>query len=284
MGICKYCGQPAGLFSNEHVACAELARAEEHRRAEVMSRAAEAVATHLQSGQIGPAGDAALAAMLGSLGVWGDADRRAALALGWSRYVDACLADGVLDPDEERRIVQFAKANDLTRDELDQNGALTRLLQAAVIRDVLHGVIPPTPSNAQNLPVVLQKGEQAIWNFETSQYYEDRTRRQYVGGSSGVSIRVARGVYFRTGAFRGTPVETTERVLVDQGATIVTTKNLYFAGPTKALRIPYAKVVAFTPYTDGVGVIRDAASAKAQVFVTGDGWFIYNLVTNLARL
>jgi len=36
------------------------------------------------------------------------------------------------------------------------------------------------------------------------------------------------------------------------------------------------------PYSDGIGIHRDAASAKPQIFVTGDGWFTYNLVVNLA--
>ena len=42
-------------------------------------------------------------------------------------------------------------------------------------------------------------------------------------------------------------------------------------------------VVPSYPCTDGIGVMRDAQTAKPQEFRTGDGWFIYNLVTNLAQ-
>ena len=42
-------------------------------------------------------------------------------------------------------------------------------------------------------------------------------------------------------------------------------------------------VVPFDHYGDGIGVMRDAQTAMPQTFRTGDGWFIYNLVTNLAR-
>jgi len=31
-------------------------------------------------------------------------------------------------------------------------------------------------------------------------------------------------------------------------------------------------------------VQRDAQTAKAQSFQTGDGWFTYNLITNLAQM
>ena len=70
---------------------------------------------------------------------------------------------------------------------------------------------------------------------------------------------------------------------VDSGALGVTTKHLYFSSARKSFRIPYAKIVTFTPYSDGIGVCRDAATARPQVFVSGEGWFIYNLVKNLAQ-
>jgi hypothetical protein len=72
-------------------------------------------------------------------------------------------------------------------------------------------------------------------------------------------------------------------VLVDTGLVVVTDKNIYFSGPAKSLRIPYTKIVSFLPFEDGIGVIRDTPTAKPQIFTNGDGWFTYNLVTNLAQ-
>jgi hypothetical protein len=48
--------------------------------------------------------------------------------------------------------------------------------------------------------------------------------------------------------------------------------------------VAYDKIVSFTPYSDGIGIQRDAQTAKPQVFVTGDGWFTYNLIANLAKV
>ena len=112
-----------------------------------------------------------------------------------------------------------------------------------------------------------------VWVFRPCDYLEDKTRRQYVGGSQGVSFRIAKGVYYRIGAFHGQPIDHTERVQVDTGIVVATNKNIYFAGPAKSLRIPYAKIVSFQPFDNGIGIIRDAASAKPQIFVTHDGWF-----------
>lgn len=85
-------------------------------------------------------------------------------------------------------------------------------------------------------------------------------------------------------AFRGHPVETTRRTHVDTGLFAVTTKHLYFAGPAKSFRIRNDKIVSYTAYSDGIGVHRDAASAKPQTFITGDGWFTYNLAVNAGNL
>ena len=93
-----------------------------------------------------------------------------------------------------------------------------------------------------------------------------------------------KGVYYRTGSFRGHPVETTQTKLVATGLLGVTTKHIYFAGDRTSFRIPYGKVVSFTPFSDGIGVMKDAASARPQTFDTGEGWFIYNLVMNLSQM
>ena len=64
----------------------------------------------------------------------------------------------------------------------------------------------------------------------------------------------------------------------------LTSKHVYFHGRKKSLSIRYDKIVSFDQRRDGFGLMRDAQSAKPQLFRTGDGWFVYNLVTNLARL
>ena len=35
---------------------------------------------------------------------------------------------------------------------------------------------------------------------------------------------------------------------------------------------------------DGSGIMRDAQTAKPQKFITGDGWFVYNLAVNPGQL
>ncbi len=212
-----------------------------------------------------------------------DSELKSFVVENWGKAVDAAFEDGVLTPEEESSLVEIQNAFDLTPKDLDRNGAYTKVVKGTVLRDILNGTIPERVRVEGNIPFNFQKGEKLVWVFQNVSYYEQKTRRHYEGGSRGVSIRVAKGLYFRTGAFKAHPVETTETVHVDDGILGVTDKHVYFAGAVKSFRIAYPKIVSFEPYTDGVGIQRDAASAKPQTFITGDGWFTYNLVMNLSQ-
>ncbi len=123
-----------------------------------------------------------------------------------------------------------------------------------------------------------------MWVFQNVDYYEEKIRTRYVGGFQGVSIRIAKGLYYRTSAFKGERVQTSQTIHADIGLLGVTNKHIYFEGPSKRFRINYNKIVSFEPFSDGIGVQRDAQTAKPQSFSTGDGWFTYNLITNLAQM
>ena len=130
----------------------------------------------------------------------------------------------------------------------------------------------------------LAKGEELVWRFDDIEYFEQVQRTHYEGGSSGVSVRIAKGVYYRTGAVKGRPVTTTEMKQKAVGTLFVATKHLYFYSEQKTVKIPYNKVIAFTPYSDGLGVQKDTATAKPQAFRGLDGWFAFNLVSNISNL
>ena len=70
----------------------------------------------------------------------------------------------------------------------------------------------------------------------------------------------------------------------DTGMLGLMTKHIHFAGSRKQFRVPYDRPVAFDPYEDGFGIMRDAQTAKPQAFQTRDGWSAHNLAANLAEL
>ena len=209
---------------------------------------------------------------------------REALVTAWESAVNKALNDSVLTAGEETDLVSFQASFSLDQAVLNRSGAFSRVVKAGVLRDLLEGRLPKRMEVSGTLPINLQKSERIVWLFENVQYLEDRTRREYVGGSHGANIRIAKGIYYRVGAFRGQPVDRTERVHFDTGLAAVTTRHIYFVGPRKSFRIRHDKIVSITPFQDGVGVHRDAMTAKPQILITGDGWFTYNLLINIGNI
>jgi len=283
MGACKYCGKSAGFLREKHAECEE-----EYNRIQIVIESGRQKIIQKVLVFIGR-NDSFYdlekeILQIEKLFFVPSSERTSLLINGWECAVEKFLEDGVLDIVEEERLTDFQNHFNLSQNELDRNGALVKIVKAAVLRDILNGVLPQRISINENLSINLQKGEKIVWAFSNSKYLEDKIRRQYVGGSHGVSVRVMKGVYYKVGSFKGQNIEYMERVHIDRGWVILTNKNIYFVGSQKSLRISYAKVISFEPYTDGVGIMRDSANAKAQIFVTGDGWFTYNLVTNLSQL
>lgn len=276
MGDCPYCGNPSGLLRSVHEECEAKHNYGRVKIAALIdngSKDASAIGTLKPKTE-----DIAKAHFIS------ESELESLVVESWEKAVESAFEDGVLSQEEESNLTEIQKHFELTQQDLDQNGAFTKVVKGTVLRDLLNGVIPERMRIEGNIPFNLQKGEKLIWVFQGVNCYEQKTRRHYVGGSRGVSIRIAKGLYFRTGGFKAHPVETTETVHVDSGILGVTNKHLYFSGSVKSFRVAYPKIVSFEPYSDGIGIQRDAATAKPQTFLTGDGWFTYNLVMNVSQL
>ena len=210
-------------------------------------------------------------------------EQRDVLAQAWEAAVEGSLEDGTLTLEEENALVRYLRHFDLTQEDVDANGAYHNMVKSIVIREAAEGIIPNRLGDATNLPFNLMKSEQLVWVINDVDYYEIKTMRERRGTSHGLSVRVAKGLYYRPGTFRSRAVEWDETVHADSGVLGVTSKHIYFHGPKKRFRVRYDKIVSFEPYNDGIEIMRDAQTAKPQAFRTGDGWFIYNLVSNLAQ-
>lgn len=273
MGDCKHCGEKAGFLRNVHSECDD--RYTSARRA--MVGRAVAAAT-------GGAGFGNLSQELTRIADANFVPReqvRAILSEGLDAAVDKSFEDGLLTREEEDRLRDYVRHFSLN----GGTGAavLDRLTRGAVLRDVCEGKLPDSPHTVANLPFNFQKSETPVWAFFNVAYYERRTRRIRQGASQGVSIRVMRGVYYSPRTFRSESVEHNVTEHVDTGTVGITNKHVYFKGQEKSFRIPYSRIVSFDGYADGFSIVRDAANARPQIFSTGDGWFSYNLVTNLAK-
>ena len=211
-------------------------------------------------------------------------DEKRLLAQAWEAAVEGSLEDGVLSLDEEASLIRYLERFGLIVSDVDGNGAHRNMVKSAAIRELAEGIIPDRMGGPVDHPFNLMKSEKLVWLFGDVDYIETTTRRERRGTSHGLSIRVAKGLYYRPSTFRSRVHQWEENVHADTGLLGVTTKHIYFHGPAKRFRVRFDRIVSFEPYSDGIGIMRDAQTAKPQIFSVGDGWFIYNLVTNISSL
>ena len=221
-----------------------------------------------------------------------NADQARILADVWRVVVPTVIEDGLLSEDAEEAATQFMNYFDLDVDDLNQNGAVREFLHAVILRRSIDGdfadfgdLSAAAVEQGHRIPFNLLKSETLVWLGRGAHYSTLETRREFRGSSHGLSIRVANGLYYRPSAFSGRSVASEAVTHADTGMLGITTKHLYFHGPVKRFRVRYDKIVSFEPYSDGLGFMRDNLRAKPETFTVGedDGWFLYNLVMNLAQ-
>jgi hypothetical protein len=284
VGNCAFCGQPAGFLRSEHPECRKRddeRRAEQARLLADLERDATEVALH---------GEAALAAAVPQLTQRASApdlagaNTRGAIVKAWGSAINRLLDGEGVTKESETALARYAAAFALTDAEKREGDALDRMVKALILHDAASGELASRVTIDGPVPFLLKKGEFLLWLFRNVRFLQVREFTRFEGRSAGVSVRVVKGVYFRTGAFRGAPVKHEQTVTMDTGLLGLTPQAIYFAGPKKSLRLPYSKLVSIEPYSDGVGLQKDGASAKAMTFTPLDGWFAYNLIKNLSAL
>jgi hypothetical protein len=128
---------------------------------------------------------------------------------------------------------------------------------------LLYGSLPVvTP-----VGVALQAGEEFHVQVPAA-YFEEKSVRQYSGGSAGVSIPVMRGIRLRVGRSRGS--SWTKQVLQenDAGSLLIGTRRLVFVGARRTLSIPLPAIVAVETFADGLRI--GVANKATAVFRTED--------------
>lgn len=277
MGNCIYCGQKAGFLKSKHKDC-------ESNYFDSKNKIIENICTAITKNSDFDNLENEIKEIAQKNFVKPD-EIIDSYTKGFDKAVDSFLDDGILTTEEEDKISKFKTHYNFEQNVIDKNGSLQKVVKAAILREILDGQIPETKLNIQgNLPFLLPKNENVIWIFQNVDFYEQRTRTVYQGKTQGVSVRIAKGLYYRTGSFKGNPVKIEEMKYISRGLVALTNKQIYFASSAKNFKVPYNKIVTIDPYEDGVGLQKDGANTKPQVFKGLDGWFTYNLISNLNQM
>lgn len=203
--------------------------------------------------------------------------------------IEASLNTGGISAEEEAAIDAEAErlvGEGVPMASIEAQRSWERLVQACVIRDLTEGGVSNRLQMA-NMPYNLRKGETLIWSFPNVQRIEEKhVRTRHGGGSLGMSIRVAKGVWIRPSSYRGESRAEVRPVPVGRGDLGFTNRHVYFHdyGTGQSFRVPYHKIASFKEYKDGISYSLEAVTAKTQLmkFEKDDGWFAYDMARILA--
>jgi hypothetical protein len=306
MGACRLCGQKAGILKSEHQECVakhdaglsklsslaldSLLRLEKSLasppdttppRARLDDELAYAVAT------------ATLAPVrkqleeVRSSSFCSQQEKLAALVAAWRQGLERFTSEKYLSPSESASLVGYKIFFEIPSAILIESGDLAAFSCFSHVSEIQRGGIPDRWP--QELPFIFERGETPFWRGIDIGLAQNRTTRSYEGGSGGLSIRVAPGLYTRVGAFRGHPIEATSVQLIDVGEMVLTDRQIYFSGPKVTLKIRYGSIVAFEALEDGIGVRMEGGPAK--IFAVGEqwkrpgliGWYLHSVISLLCQ-
>lgn len=168
----------------------------------------------------------------------------------FGRLAQGVLADGNVSAEELDGLSQLAASLGVAWTELPP-GLLQPLQVASTITQIQRGVLPTLdPSHSV---IRAEPGETVHLEIACHQL-DQRTYRQFSGGSSGVSIRIAKGVSYRVGSFRGRSIPVSQIVAVDSGVLSITSKRIAYIGHLRNVVSPLSKVLSAEPMSNGVAI------------------------------
>ena len=206
-------------------------------------------------------------------------ERQKTLEAAWETAVQGSLEHAPLTLDEENALVRYRERFGLSAAELDLNGVHTAMIKSAALREAARGNMPARQSLKGPAAQAVPKSEKGVWVFEDAEYFEEPNTAARAPAHPAMSHSVHGGSYERPGSFRlGEPARGRRSGV---GTLALTDKALHFTGEGKKIRIPYDRIRNVEPQDDGARVTQDDPKARPCEFVTGDGWFVFNLLNNL---
>ncbi|WP_225724628.1 MULTISPECIES: hypothetical protein [unclassified Nocardia] len=111
--------------------------------------------------------------------------------------------------------------------------------------------------------VKLRGGESALWSCAARLIEPRRQRGYYAGRSSGVSVRIAKGLWYRAGSYRGQYVPGPElQTPIDDGQAVITTARVVFTGSIMTREWRFDKFVSADTDPDETAVLLHVANRQ----------------------
>jgi hypothetical protein len=281
MGLCEYCGQKAGLFSNTHSACLErVNRTREEVRILIKAEFAKSPTN-------GSEVIAGVQQIVDANAVQERYVREAAKQTAGEAIMK--WASTTMLSDEETAAANCVIAHyDLKQPDFEARlfpasfVTLSHLLwQLATGMAIEWGLDEPPSFNLQRTEIAIyQTGDTSVM------YAEERTVSNQGRSYHSLSVPLGHDVSYRIGNSQANAERATGLAQLDIGKVLITDRFFYFGGSQHTLKIDLGRVLRYVPYLDGVGICETNGAPK--VFIWGGskidlGWYVGTLLAILTQ-
>lgn len=197
--------------------------------------------------------------------------------------IDYLCRDNVFSHEDEQRLEKLHQAAGITAIDYTVE-AKEKVMKAVIVRDLIYGERMQRFLVPADLQFKIQREEAVIWVFYDVELNEvvKTTGYESESDSSGFSLRIAKGVYYRSGSAttRGRFISRENVTHVATGVLAITSHYLYFGSAMNTTRIPHKKIFSIYPTGISVVISRDGNRGKPQEFVVDDPVFLANILKN----
>lgn len=274
MGDCTFCGKPAGFMRAKHEECQSR---HDSIAAQIPAFFSQAMTSNLPAEHF-----AQLALDLSRAAHISDQEMSDIALDGLEAAADRALEDHILTREEEIRFAEIAGAFRISTDDMNERGVMEKIGKAAIVRDLDAGVFPTTPIHITGHPFLFEKDEKPIWLFNGASYTTLDSKSEFVAGHAGISLRVMKGVWVRTGRTKGRRVKSQVK-MTSRGLLLVSNKNIRFADSGPALRLRMREIGEMRLYDEGL-LLRTTRSEKPHIFNVDDLDFFVNIVGRVNQI
>jgi len=279
MSKCKYCGEKAGLFKDRHDECEQKYLIGKQKFYNLLKTKVFKNPDWTEFKE-----------QLEKIAIssfFSQSDARTLIIEAWDDVKEELKkGEEPLLSDQELSAKHFKDQSGLSPNVINDNRSWNKLIQSHALNLLLLGKLPNRCSfSKEDLPVMFQNDEKLIWVYENdTKYYKIESKSKRVGNYSGWSVKVVKGLYYKWGNFESRSIKTLQSTHIDTGHLILTSENLYFYGANKGFKLPYKRMMAIEPYSDGVKIQKTHANAFPIAFITDDGLFTYYLLIQLVEI
>lgn len=187
---------------------------------------------------------------------------------------DKIVSDQRISPQEKVSLDQLCK--DLDVNPIFDSDSKKTLERFENLWQIENGDLPIYETD-----IFLQKGEVCHYRGVAKLF---ELRRKTVGvkyKGPAVRLRITKSLYYRAGNIKTTRETKDIMTLIDSGNLYVTNKRILFNGEKGNKVIRYSQIIDLSPYTDGVGIVRDTGKELNFQLSDEDGETLIATITRL---